>query len=461
MKKVFYYLVAIFFTINNMQASSINSCKLPKNEYLLIGCTKKCVKTYKQAILKTAKELKYNIKFKDFNHSDTNYNTILSQVDGIISPGGHDIEPKYYTKLLNKEEKKKVEIAFKKYGKTNYKGKVRDKFEYGLFKEYIANDEHEDLPVVGICYGMQMLSAVKEIPLYVDISTDIGIPARRKINDTISFREKSNLNKYLKNGKVTGYKNHHQAINLKSFDALRKKGKFKNVSITGVSNQGKIAEILELKNRPAIGVQFHPERSSQTTRKAIFSYFLVNACNRKINSKITKSYEKVYNNSTTIDEYPLEDIKYALTINTTPSNAKVFITNIIPKYKNGIRLKGGTYNIKIKKNGYITKIFQINLNDNKIYDIALNRLKSKKIKDTLTSTIANETNYYIQVGSFKGKPSQRFIKIIKNNNFPYIISDGSNGMKRLLIGSFKSKKSAKDALVIVRDLITKEAFILN
>lgn len=381
MKKFFYYFVAMFFITDNIQASSVNSCKLSKNEYILIGCTKKCAKTYKQAILKTAKELNYNVRFKNFNYYNTNYNAILSQVDGIISPGGHDIEPKYYTKLLTKEDKKKVKIEFKKYGKTNHKGKIRDKFEYGLFKEYIANDKYKNLPVLGICYGMQMLSAVEEIPLYVDIPTDIGIPARRKINDTVFFREKSNLNKYFKNNKITGYKNHHQAINLKYFDSLRKKGYFKNVAITGISNQGKIAEVLELKNRPAIGLQFHPERSSQITKRAIFSYFLINACNSKVNSKIT--HDKLQSNQEV----------YA-------SNHSVLKTD-------------------------------------------------------------NNTLYYIQVGSFKAKPNQRLIKIIKENKFQYIINNSSSGMKKLLIGSFNTKRSVKDALIIVKNMINKQAFILK
>ena len=46
---------------------------------------------------------------------------------------------------------------------------------------------------------------------------------------------------------------------------------------------------------------------------------------------------------------------FTLTINTTPYNAKVSITNIKPKYYDGIKLKKGKYSIKVSKNGYITQ----------------------------------------------------------------------------------------------------------
>jgi len=71
--------------------------------------------------------------------------------------------------------------------------------------------------------------------------------------------------------------------------------------------------------------------------------------------------------------------KYSLTINPTPSNAKVYITNIKTKYKDGIRLKKGRYEIKVKKQGYETKLFEVNLNRNIDYDIRLTELKNREI----------------------------------------------------------------------------------
>jgi len=55
---------------------------------------------------------------------------------------------------------------------------------------------------------------------------------------------------------------------------------------------------------------------------------------------------------------------YSLTINTQPSDATVQITNIKPKYYDGIKLKPNKYSIKVFKNGYITKTGIIKLNSN-------------------------------------------------------------------------------------------------
>jgi len=70
--------------------------------------------------------------------------------------------------------------------------------------------------------------------------------------------------------------------------------------------------------------------------------------------------------------------------------------------------------------------------------------------------------YYIQVGSYKGVPSKRFLSVIKNNGFHYkITSPAANSMKKLLIGPYTSRKSVDTALIRVRDLINKSAFVVK
>jgi len=49
--------------------------------------------------------------------------------------------------------------------------------------------------------------------------------------------------------------------------------------------------------------------------------------------------------------------KYSLTIKPTPSNARVQIMNIKPKYYDGIKLKKGKYDIKVSKKSYQTMNF--------------------------------------------------------------------------------------------------------
>jgi DedD protein len=68
--------------------------------------------------------------------------------------------------------------------------------------------------------------------------------------------------------------------------------------------------------------------------------------------------------------------------------------------------------------------------------------------------------YYIQVGSFSQNPSSRFLSVIKNSGFHYKITKPSaKGIKKLLIGPYKSRASVDTALVRVRDRINKSAFV--
>ncbi|RKZ45113.1 MAG: hypothetical protein DRQ41_01100 [Gammaproteobacteria bacterium] len=266
---------------NYANGSDGRSCELPSSEIITIGCTKKCSSSYTTAIKEAARQLKYRVTFWTLKgNKNPDYN--LSRVDGIISPGGHDIDPKYYTKpipFFSKEDKMTIKQRFRKYGKSSVSGRIRDAFEYDLFNHYLTNNDYVNTPFIGICYGMQMLAVVVGIPLYVHIPADIGIPARRKIHDKITLNGQSSLMPFINSRFFTGYKNHHQAVDIKYFKEHRKQ--FTDVSITGTSNKGKIAEVLELHNRPAIGVQFHPERSTEKTKSAIFSHFLINACLKK------------------------------------------------------------------------------------------------------------------------------------------------------------------------------------
>lgn len=86
-------------------------------------------------------------------------------------------------------------------------------------------------------------------------------------------------------------------------------------------------------------------------------------------------------------------------------------------------------------------------------------------KATATAKSASAVSaitYYIQVGSYKGAPSNRFLTVIKNNGFHYkITAPAANGTKKLLIGPYASRKSVDTALIRVRDLINKSAFVVK
>lgn len=72
--------------------------------------------------------------------------------------------------------------------------------------------------------------------------------------------------------------------------------------------------------------------------------------------------------------------RYSLTILPTPPNAKVQIAHIKDVYKDGIRLKRGTYTIKVSKKGYKDKRVTIELEKDIRKSIKLTKIKPKKKK---------------------------------------------------------------------------------
>ena len=94
-------------------------------------------------------------------------------------------------------------------------------------------------------------------------------------------------------------------------------------------------------------------------------------------------------------------------------------------------------------------------------------VKSEKVKTTIVekpkpvSKSLSTKKYYVQVGSFRTKPSSRFISVIRNNGFQYTIKRASDGTKKLLIGPYEDRVSVNRALVRVKDRINKSAFVVK
>ncbi|SFV90016.1 Arginine/ornithine antiporter ArcD [hydrothermal vent metagenome] len=89
---------------------------------------------------------------------------------------------------------------------------------------------------------------------------------------------------------------------------------------------------------------------------------------------------------------------------------------------------------------------------------AMHKIATSKPKKIQHTTLA----YYIQVGSFRKTPikSSRLISAIKKNGYHYNIYS-SNGMKKVLIGPYKSRAEADRAIIRVKDRINKHAFVFT
>jgi DedD protein len=88
-------------------------------------------------------------------------------------------------------------------------------------------------------------------------------------------------------------------------------------------------------------------------------------------------------------------------------------------------------------------------------------IKSKPKPQPVPVKPAHE-RFYIQVGSFSKTPSSdsRLISTVKKQGYRYIITK-VNGMHKVLIGPYKSRAEVDRAIIRVKDLINKSAFVVK
>jgi putative glutamine amidotransferase len=258
-------------------AEKYSPCKLPKGEVIKIGCTTTCGRFNQWAMRSAAKRAGYKIRYQ--NIYSKNQSVDLSQLDGILIPGGADINPDYYTSSLPEDLKKHIESLDYLVDYTT-SGKVRDPFEYGLLQNYFSDSSKRYTPILGICRGMQMLTVSQGIPLYVDLKKELGIRNRRYTLDKVHVTNKESvIYDVMKKSRFRAVEIHHQGLRMDYY--LKNKSQWPQLEVTGLSHGGRIAEVLEFYNRPVLGVQFHPEYTFGKVRRRVFGWFLNKACHKK------------------------------------------------------------------------------------------------------------------------------------------------------------------------------------
>ncbi len=186
----------------------------------------------------------------------------LKDNDGILLTGGGDIDPTHY---------------YEERHSATHVSRSRDALELRLCQTALETD----IPVFGICRGIQVMSVAMWGNLYQDIDTDHPKPVLRHPKDNdgdsqhqIKIESGSLLNEII--GKNVDEVNsaHHQAV----------KDVGKDFIVTARSTDGIIEAIEDPSKDFVLGVQYHPERMTATDeflehRSKLFSAFIESAKN--------------------------------------------------------------------------------------------------------------------------------------------------------------------------------------
>ncbi|NDJ27741.1 gamma-glutamyl-gamma-aminobutyrate hydrolase [Campylobacter sp. MIT 12-8780] len=183
--------------------------------------------------------------------------SLLANTNGVILSGGFDIHPKFY----KQSSKPLLEEVCKK----------RDEFEFRLIEEAMK----QELPIFGICRGMQTLNVFFGGTLHQDLSYEkISVLKHRQkqkpslATHRVDILENSFLSNFLPSKiKVNSF--HHQGI-----DTLAKDFKIS-------AKSGLVIEAIEYQKSKNLvfGVQWHPEAMKDKHSRAIFQAF-VNECKK-------------------------------------------------------------------------------------------------------------------------------------------------------------------------------------
>lgn len=174
---------------------------------------------------------------------------IAARCDGLIVPGGKDLDPSWY-------------------GESPLPGTVleepeRTEFEITLLSEIIG----ERKPVLGICYGMQLINVFLKGSLLQDIRcAQAGAIDHGKGSHIVEITD----NPYLGPGKREVNSSHHQAV--------RRAGA--GLKPFAYAPDGIIEGFYCEEYGFLVGVQWHPERIKSSLTNDLFRSF-IDACRKR------------------------------------------------------------------------------------------------------------------------------------------------------------------------------------
>lgn len=182
---------------------------------------------------------------------------VLDMLDGIILTGGSDIDPQCYGEL----------IQFSLPGIDP----IRDAHEMKLAKMAL---HEKNMPILGICRGMQLLNIVCGGTLYQDLQQQrrkdfihsMEMCPKYLSTHEITLQDHSFLQSVFQKDTIKVNSLHHQGI----------KTIGQGLDVTGITTDGLIEGIELPGDRCVVGVQFHPEMMIDNDREylKIFEAFI-------------------------------------------------------------------------------------------------------------------------------------------------------------------------------------------
>ncbi|SEC45794.1 gamma-glutamyl-gamma-aminobutyrate hydrolase family protein [Paenibacillus sp. GP183] len=185
--------------------------------------------------------------------------SLLDRLDGLLLTGGTDINPLYYgeapTSSLGKIEEE------------------RDAFELEIANRALARD----MPIFGICRGLQLLNVAMGGSLYQDLQQSLGqdvfhahIQFRKwQATHEVALEMGSRLHLLAGRDRLAVNSLHHQAIH-RLADGLM---------ITARADDGVVEAVEATSHTAVFAVQWHPEMMAERdrTQQLLFDHFVSSA----------------------------------------------------------------------------------------------------------------------------------------------------------------------------------------
>lgn len=173
---------------------------------------------------------------------------IADFIDGLLIPGGKDIDPSYFSEAPHPT--------------VRTVARERTEFEIALLRAVMELKK----PVFGICYGMQLINVALGGNLYQDMES--------QINDVLDHRNGNHGIKIIHDPRFTTHDSRF-VVNSSHHQAVRKLGE--GLEACAFSDDG-IVEAFSLRDYPFLfAVQWHPERSDDELSLSLLRLFVEEA----------------------------------------------------------------------------------------------------------------------------------------------------------------------------------------